>query len=414
MAVLRKHVKPNDYKSYKVTIDGLDLSNLVTGFDVYQDIFSPTWSANILIVDSNNVQITKDVNIGVPVVIEIETDAQKPCDGVMKKTYNFILHSISDKSLIKKDTYGYIMKLVSEPQINDFKKRVSKSYVSKKAEQIVSDVVTEKLGGTLEEMDSSEGVYDVIIPNLSPISAISFVTKYAKQSNKEADWVFFQSDTNKYKFKSLETMFNDGIGGSYKLIHKEIGYRENENKEDPDTFQKIQKYSFVSQLDGIRNLATGFFGSKTIAHDIINKKIVENDYSYSQYNPADLQNKPFKGSAFNNTEKSSISYMTLHQGMTSASKSFHEQHSTWEGSRRSNIQKLDTNRLIVEVAGGACWWKTIGRMIKVELPTQEGSNPTDKYYTGQYVVLAIKHAILGNNYTITMELGKKRLNQQLS
>jgi len=304
--------------------------------------------------------------------------------------------------------------LVGEPQINDFKQRVSKSYVSKKAEQIVRDVVEEKMGGTLEEMDTTEGIYDVIIPNLSPITTINFASKYAKSPNKEADFMFYQTDNGKYKYKSLENMFNDAMGGEYKLIHKEINYRDNTNKENEDAFQKIQKYSFVSQLDGLRNLASGFFGSKTITHDIINKKITENEYSYSQYLPADLQNKPYKGSAFNDASKSSISYMTLHSQMTSASKSFHETHSKWEGSRRSNVLKLDTNRLIVEIAGGACWWKTIGKMIKVELPSQEGTNPQDKYYTGQYVVLAIKHAILGNNYTITMELGKKRLNQQLN
>jgi len=414
MAVLRKQVKPNDFYSYKVSIDGKDLSNVVAGFDVYQDIFSPTWSANLMITDSINIQTKENISIGVPVIIEIESDAQKPCMGIHKKIFNFILHSISDKTLVKKDFYVYNMKLISMPQITDFKKRVSKSYKSKKAEQIVSDVVTSKLSGSIEEQDSTEGVYDVIIPNLSPLSTIAYVTKYAKKAGKESDFLFYQSDINKYKFKSLETMFNDNAGADFKLIHKEINYRKSKGKEDEDVFQKLQKYSFITQLDGLRNLASGFFGSQTIAHDIINKKIIENKYSYSQYSPNDLINKPFKGSAFNDAEKSAISYMTLHPNMTSASKSFHETHSTWRGSRVSSILKLDTNRMMVEIAGSICWWKNLGKMIKVDLPSQESDNPQDKYYTGQYVIMAIKHAIMGNDYTITMELGKKRLNQQLT
>jgi len=413
MAVLRRNVKPNDYYSYKVSIDGKDYSNLVMSFDVYQDVFSPMWTANLTLTDAKNIQVTKDVAIGLPVVIEIETDTQAPCNGIQKKIYNFILHSISDKILLKKDYYGYLMKLVSEPQLMDFHKRVSKSFVSKKPESIVENIVQEKLGGILEEKSSGDDKYDVIIPNLSPISAINYVSKFSRKSYKEADWCFYQSDIGKYKYKSLEDMYNDDSG--FKLIHKEINYREESYlKEDSNAFYKIQKYEFISQVDGLRNLAVGFFGSKTIAHDIINKKIIESNYSYSKFNEPDLINKPFKGSVFSGCEKSSISYMTYHEEMTSQTISFHENHSQWEGSRRSNIMKLDTNRLIVSIAGGACWWKTIGKMIKVELPSQEKTNPPDKYYTGQYVVLAIKHSIINTNYTITMELGKKRLNTKLT
>lgn len=411
MSIFRNHIKPFGFHSYTIKIDDVDVSNLVSNFDVFQDIFSPTWSANLTILDNDNIQINKNINVGSKVVITIETDGGKPCNGVMGKSFNFILHSISDKLLIKKETYGYQFKLVNEIQITDFKKRVSKSFKNKKAEQIVQNVIESELKGSVET-DATEGTFDVIIPNLSPISTINFVSKFAKKQNKEADFMFFQSNENQYKYKSLDSMFNDGMGGDFKLIHHEANYKEKPSEENEDAFQKIQKYAFVSQLDGLKNIASGFFGSKTIAHDIINKKIVENEYRYGQFSPADKSGKPYKGSTFNDAGNSSISYMTLHEGMTT-SKSFHNEHESWEGSRRSSVLKLDTNRLIVEIPGGVCWWETLGKMIQVELPAQDNDINLDKYYTGQYVIMAIKHSILGNSYTITMELGKKRLNQSI-
>jgi len=411
MSVFRNHVKPFGFHSYTVSIDGSDVSNLISAFDVFQDIFSPTWTANLVIIDSINIQINQNVNVGSKVNIKIETDGRKPCDGVQGKSFNFVIHSISDKILFKKETYGYNVKLVNEAQITDFKKRVSKSFKKKKAEQIVKNVIQEEMNGSVES-DSKEGTYDIIIPNLSPISTVNFVSKFAKKQNKEADFIFFQTDENKYKFKSFDSMFTDGIGGDFKLIHKEANYNITSGEENEDSFQKIQKYAFVSQLDGLRNMASGFFGSKTITHDIINKKIVEEEYKYGQFSPSDKSGKPYTGSVFNDAGNSVISYMTVHEDMTS-SKSFHDDSKNWEGSRRSSVLKLDTNRLVVEIPGGICWWQTLGKMIQVELPAQESNDDLDKYYTGQYVVMAIKHTISGNAYAITMELGKKRLNQSI-
>lgn len=412
MPVRRKNVKPNNYKSYKVMINDIDFSNIVSGIDIYQDVFSPNWTSTILITDAINIQNSYDIAIGHDVTIDIESDTPEPCDGISKKRFSFVIHSISNKTLIKKDIYGYIVNLMTTSSITDIKTRVSKSYKNKKPEAIANSILTSYIGGTAETSSSQEK-YDVIIPNMSPFTAINYVIKFAKRPNKEADWIFFQTDYGKYKFKSLEEMFNDDTG--WKLIHKEINYRENSNKEDTDAFIKIQKYSFETEIDGIKNLVSGFFGNKTIAHDIINKKIIENKYNYSDYNTQDDIKKPFIGSTFSNANDTAISYMTLHDGMTSESKSFHETHDTWEGSRRSNAMKLDSNRLMVELAGGVCWWKAIGKKINVVLPSQEdeSSDKTDKYYKGSYVVLAIRHTIMSDNYTITMELGKKRLAKKL-
>lgn len=412
MAVRRRNVKPNEFKSYKVTINGNDVSKLIGAIDVFQDVFSPNWTGSIMLIDAVNIQNSSDVAVGNKVNIDITSDTPLPCGGVSSKSFSFVIHSISNKTLIKKNIYGYELELVATDSIKDIKTRVSKSFKKKKVEEIVKDIIQEKIGGSIQTSSSQEK-FDVIIPNMTPFTAINYVANFSQKQNKEPDWVFFQSDFGSYKFKSLDEMFSDGTG--YKLIHSEANYRDNEKIENPDAFIKMQKYSFVSEFDGMKNLVNGMFGNKVIAHDIINKKIVESEYTYSKDNSSDKTNKPFTGSDFEDAQDSAISYMTLHDGMTSTTRSFHENHDKWEGARRSAIHKLDTNRLLVEVAGGACWWKAIGKKIDVELPSQEdiSGETNDKYYKGSYVVLAIKHNIIGNNYKITMELGKKRLAKSL-
>ena len=392
MAVRRSNVKPNEYKSYSVKINGEDVSSLISLIDIYQDIFTPNWTASIVLLDAINIQNTLDVAVGNTVKISMESDTPT-CKK--SKSFEFILHSISNKILVKKNIYGYVLECVMEDVITDIKTRIQRSYKKKKSEEIVKDIIRNDLGGNVQTGNTDEK-YDVIIPNMTPITAINYVANFTQKSGKESDWVFFQDDKGSYQFKSLEEMFKDDSGR--RLIHGEANYRSQGNSliENPDDFIKMQKYSFESQFDGMKNLVNGFFGNKVIAHDIINKNIITKEFNYSQDNSSDKTNKPYTGSHFDDATDSAISYMTLHEGMTSETKSFHENHDKWEGSRRSSIHKLDTNRLLVEVAGETCWWKTIGKKITVELPAQEDKSgeSSDKYYKGTYIVLAIKHTII--------------------
>ena len=411
MAVQKRNVKPNDFKSYTVTAGGNDISSLVVSMEVYQDIFATNWTANVYLFDSVNIQTRLGVAVGDEVNISIETENPACGNGNSKKTFKFILYEVSEKTLIKKTLYGYILSLVQEDFIEDIKTRVQKSYKKMKAEEIAKEIMKDTIGGNVSTTRSQDK-YDLIIPNMSPFTAINYIANFAqKRDDKEPDWIFYQTNHGRYEFKSVDEMFSSGSGK--KLIHKEANYRQNELKEDEDAFIRIEKYSIKSELNAIKNLVAGFFGNKTIAHDIINKKIVESVYEYSEFNPQDKNKKPYKGTQFDDANDSAISYMTLHDGMTSSDdvESFHENHDKWEGSRRSAIHKLDTNRLVVQIPGAVCWWRTLGKMITVDLPPQEdiSKDSLDKYYKGSYLVMAIKHTVENTNYNVTLELGKKRL-----
>ena len=410
---MANNVQVGNYKTFKVTIDGEDYSDIVTETDIFQDIFSTSWSANLTIIDAVNSQVVKDLNVGSKVDIKLETDAPLPCGGVSSKTFKFVLQSISDKVLIQRNVYGYTLKLVAKEMLNDIKQRISKSYQNKTPQDLVSSLLADGSLGSLEDKSTDANTYDVIIPNWTPFTAINWVTKFAKTSASGADWVFYQSDVDgKFKFKSIEDMFNDASG--FKFVHKNANFREDSNKENDEAFVNIEKYNFIVQLDGIKNLVMGFFGNRTIAHDIINKKTVTTDYKYSQDNQNDLTKKPYKGEDFD-SEESSIIYTTLHAGLTESSQSFHETSDKWLGSRRSHVLKLETNRLAMQVAGSTCLWKMLGKTVQIDLPAHEDvtKDKLDKYYKGDYLVTAIRHNIQGKEYSMIVELSKKRLATKL-
>lgn len=407
------NVQIGNYKKFRVDIDGVEYTPLVNETDIFQEIYSPTWSASITLIDAVNSQVVNALTVGSTVSIKLETDAPLPCGGSSDKTFDFIIQSVSDKVLIKKNVYGYVLKLVTKETLDDLKKRISKSYQSKSPQVIVSSILSDSGIGSLSDKSTDANTYSVIIPNWTPFTAINWVSKFSKGSSSGADWVFYQSDKGKFKFKSIEDMFNDSSG--MKFIHSESNYRKESHKEDDDSFVKIQKYNFITQLDGIKNLVMGFFGNTTLAHDIINKKLVETQYKYSEDNSQDATKKPFKGTAFD-SEKGSIMYATLHDGLTEKAISPHETSAEWVGSRRSNIMKHDTNRLAIQVAGATCIWEALGKTVQIDLPSHEDitKDKLDKYYKGNYLVTAIRHRVVGKEYMMILELSKKRLETALA
>lgn len=410
MGILHSQVQPGQFKSLQIIADGKnDITEIVVSCNVYQDIFTPTWTGKLMIMDATNTQHTMDIHVGSEIEITIQTESP-PCSET--KSFKFIVNNISEKTLLQKTLYGYKVSLVDEYAYKDIKTRVSKSYTQMSPPEIVNKVLSDSGMGSAET-DDDPTKYDVIVPNMTPFTTVQWISRFAKPEDSGADFTFFQKDSGgKFAFKSLEKMFKESSG--YKLKHKEANYRVN-GVEDPDNFIIIQKYQFISEVDGLRNLAVGFFGSSTIAHDIVNKKIVKSEYTYAQDTPEDLEKKPWKGKSFENVKDSVISFMTLHDGMTSKTISMNETHDVWKGSRKSQLLKLDTNRLILNLPGAACLWKVLGKTVDVELPPQEdlSKERLDKYFRGDYLVTAINHMITPESYHVALECSKKRLEKKI-
>ena len=180
MAVRKSNVKPNEFKGFTVKINGNDFSSLVNGIDVFQDIFTPNWTATIVLLDALNIQNSFDVAVGNTVSILIESDTAT-CKA--SKSFNFILQSISNKTLIKKDLYGYILEMIASDAIKDIKTRVQRSYKKKKCEEIVKDIIQKDLGGSVQTGNTKDK-YDVIIPNMTPFTAVNFVAHFSQETNK--------------------------------------------------------------------------------------------------------------------------------------------------------------------------------------------------------------------------------------
>ena len=404
--------RPNEIKNFTITADGKDISPMVLQTDIFQDVFMPTWSCQIGFADTQNLLMNLPIKPGTEISIHMET--QYPVTE--SKTFKFVVYKISDRILLKQEQQGYVLHCVTKEFFNNQKQRVIKSYKTMSADAIVAAICAEYGVGSIEDSDSDSNAYSVIVPNMSPFGAISWVSRYALGSAGGADFIFYQSDTGKFKYKSLDSMLSDRSGIKFKQINPNI--TDGDANTPVENFLNIEHYEFLSQHDSMSNFAAGYYGSKIISHNIYDKKIDSFDFNFGDDIAADKTLKSFSGAYFENANDSHVVYQPIStNGMGLNITLPADNYEAWLGSRKTNIMKFEENRLLMAVPGAVSHYKILGKQVDVELPSHQDHDEgvyLDKYLKGSYVVLALRHSITTTAYKVSVECGKKRLDTPLA
>ena len=83
-------------------------------------------------------------------------------------------------------------------------------------------------------------------------------------------------------------------------------------------------------------------------------------------------------------------------------------------SRMNRLQSLNNYKIRIVLPGDGILES--GDIINFELPSPEpdGEKSFDKYYSGNYLITAIRHTFSKNDYKITLECARDSLKQKVS
>lgn len=404
--MFKETLKPGDLEVFEVEIDGERISDHVLVCNIYQDIFNPTWSAKLTISDSDNIIMQLPITPGSEVEIKV---GNKPL-GIENedKTYKFVVYKIDDNVVIKGNHQMYVVHLTQKIQLEDFKTRISRAFVAKPVSDIVT-IVMDELGAKVQA-HNSVNVYSLITPNMSPLSIATWMCKFALSDDEAADYTFFQSDDEEFRFWSLEKMFTDE-DSKLKLYQRQ--QNRSADYEDGD-FLNIEGFK-IMHFDSITNMSTGYYGNSTVTHDILNKTIENHEYEYGQDTSKDKTLKPFNSDIFDATANSNKTFYPKHTEILDSGDTPGFDSEIWSGSRRSNVIKMDQIRTTVMIPGFSSSYKHIGKKVEIDIPSHQETtdDQLNKYLKGDFVVTAMNHEITKGEYLIIAELSKKRLDTPL-
>lgn len=395
-----------DLKKFRVLINDKDVSAAVVSAHIFQEIFSPTTTCIINMLDTTNLLMTLPIRSGTKIKVEIETDHN--CIGDGEQDWEFVIYKIADKVAGSQGTLEYSIFAADEAFLINQTKRIHKSYSGKKTTDVAKNVVQEAFGKSLE-VDESDNTMQMIVPGWTPFYTMSWLLQTSTKDNA-ADYAFYQTHDGKFAFKSFEQLYSnpDEYSGVTFQV-RPANLRDNKGDSLYDYSTAIGVYWF-DHFDGLSNLASGYYTSKTASYDFLSKKWETKTFRFGDDNAEDKKYLKVDSEYMMDTEDANISFIPKHTGMFQNS-SYSDTADSWIASRKSSLMKFEQEKLIIQFPGTAGAAKWFAKSCDVDLPAQDSLSDEefDTHRRGRYVITHMAHMINKDTYKINAELVKKRL-----
>ncbi len=286
------HYAPGTYDFKKVYLrdHDEDIRFKTLEINIFESIFQPCMTADITVVDAENMVANYPITEGdvVDIHLSFNTDdkIQQNIDGEEIKCAMEVIKIVSRIKVTQQDVQTYTLRLASVGWSNNARTRISRSYNQKSYSSIVEEIFSDKFvtdgnyglkgsdsefsGGDAKGLDAegTHGEYSVMIPRWKPIQCFNWLAGRSQSSgNKDAVNYVFYEDKETYNFKSINSLMEQGPTEKYYVK------LQNVDKEDGRNYQNIYSYKYEDTGDVLLNTANGTFGSRLIVHNMMTKEV---------------------------------------------------------------------------------------------------------------------------------------------
>lgn len=260
----------------------IELKKIMIELSYYEDLYAFATSGYVKLRDGlgllENLQITGkeyiDINFG------------NAKNGPMNIKTRMRVYKVGDRTPVGNMTSDfYTLYFCSEELVMSEQMKISKSFKGDKISDIVKHILTEKMKvpfNRISTIDSTIGVYDLIVPMLKPFEAISWVSTYARPSNTNligADMVFFENRYG-FNFRSITDMMKQTPYKTYKYQQNNLDPKIKDFNEDS---LSVLQYEFVKGANSLEETASGALANKTIVIDPFRRTYQVKEFSYKKY-----------------------------------------------------------------------------------------------------------------------------------
>lgn len=416
--------------------DGIvNLMPYLVELNLFEDIYSSSISGQLVI--SDGLGILSKYFISGTEFIEMSVRKSSQENSAYKKTFR--IFKISNRTTNPNNMYEvYTINFCSEEFLLSEQYRISKSYRGTKISDIVYSIMKNyvQVGTSASaknlDIENTSGVYDFILPNKKLFETINWLSTYAQsQNNNGADMVFFEN-ADGYFFYSLQTMFKSDPYQTYFYDPKNITQNLNQQVVNVKEFEILD---FFDTLGGISN---GTFSNQLITLDPLLRKSNTIHFNYDDYynnsthlnkasvinnyvnrNGDTLYDKPSNGltsgalrMATSNSEQKKNSFISQSSKIDSVGNDIFIE--KFMSNRVAQVALANYTRIKIAVPGDS--YITAGKTVIFNsygvAPTSytpsggDSERRLDPFYSGKYLVTAVRHIIKNNSFVSIVELAK--------
>lgn len=420
-----------------------DIKNIVAEINIFEDMFSPIMTGNIVISDGSDLINTLPI-IGEELIrLRIGTPTFEDDDEIYK---TFKIYAITDKTAIFSDrTQAYTLHFISQEgyidsiarvngtfsgNTNDVVSRLFDSFV-KMARNTV-DGVESRNETELTLLDNTKNIITFNSPSWSPFKCINYVaSRSLRDDNYGSNFVFFE--TNKgFVFGSIQELIDmqtkqDFLFARYIYAPADVSV-PNGNPESlykrpslEHSYNLVEEFITDEDFNLLNSNLVGHLSNRVVTYDIVNKQMKVNDYDYltewDKYKHVDKNSKSKTGSPIVSERQlraanTCIMMEPQHPFLFNGNKdTTNKDIDKIVSSRMSMLADITTRKMSIIVPGRTdieCGMLTefILPAFKTKDLSETKEDVEDKFYSGTYLITAVRHKITPAKHMMRIELSK--------
>ena len=424
----------------------IPLNGLTVSISLFENIFSPTMSGTITLLDANS--IVSNLPIIGQEFLSFKIKTASITEGgtsIIDFTKNpFSVYKI-DQRIEGTNSELITLHFASPEMLRNLSTRVSKSYTNT-IDNIAIDVIQNSRYINSKKdlfIEETVGVRKIISPNSNPFTFIQKLSSEAISKNNGSPFFLFYENKEGFNFRSLDSLYAQPITAEYntgEFYHQESSGTVVKNV--LEEYSRPISHEMVAVNDTVKNVRGGLLASDLITYDIYSKKYERKNFRYfNNFNDyGRLGNSPIYNTNFIDEFDNTVDNFTnanIHLHPTSKNNGSDAQHYVLDPTAK-NIKSLyspngientllprqskfvELNKgvsLNVKVHGSTNI--SVGQIIQFNKQTVGNPNESgdfDPYYTGRYIISNLRHIFdlaPKKEHSIVMSLVKDGYEQEL-
>ncbi|QIW87861.1 hypothetical protein Ab1vBOLIVR5_gp213 [Agrobacterium phage OLIVR5] len=417
---------PGEYELESAEVAGEDFLAKVGSIVIFEDMNLPYVTGEINAIDTQNMASLKPFIGGEKVKFTIRDCYRQ------KLEFDFVLIRVSDRRPISLSSTAYTIKFASKSYINSKAKKISKAYAKMKTEAAFADVCMNYMNIPAEKLQwvETEAPISCIIPNWRPGHSVKWLASRSVASRAEfakSPYTVFEEKDGKMNFLPLDFLYNEETNIERGEILLKFGRHTMDDNASIALHERMgvhqlsmERFEIVKTTDFGENLEHGMYNNAVQEIDLFARDTEIREYSYKEdFEDSQHLNKyPFLRPNGIEAQNDMSYWQTVPKN--DALFSDMDSRAMINPSLYSFISKWQqTEQMVVRGLLPGSFELRVGQKYRLNIPafssaTVTGVQSIDGYFSGNYIVEAIKHEFTPNNkYFATVQLFTDSVSQEI-
>jgi len=263
----------------------LDITQQVGAINIFEDIFKSSITGDISITDTTNLMTRLPIIGQEKLLLKISTPQASQPFSDRTRTIDFTdqplyIYKIDLKTKVNDNTDVFVLSFTTAEAIRSNRIRVSQAFDGEPAVDIVQKIIRdEDLLNSKKEYyyEETANNYKFVSPNMRPLDFINSITKRCLSSeyNFAPTFVFYETCKGFY-FRTIDSMMD-------RKNVRAVYMNETPNQGDTDTERHL--YNMIThRVNGstnvMKNMRSGMYASNLLMIDLVNKTVENFNYNY--------------------------------------------------------------------------------------------------------------------------------------